>query len=466
MNVATSRLTLLATFVFVFLGFFPNPAIPISGEMGVQFNQLLALVLVPLVVLRRPPMLHLLLVVALLSMIVICGFVGLISSTAMNADLAVKMFVLIMLALIVMIPVGYYAERPNLGVITLGASLAILIHALIGLYQIQSFQNSVFPLPWIYNNPSFASAAAISETYALYIQRPFGLFPEPSAMGASIGPWLTILLGVLLRGERSGSLRRLERWVTIAAIVMGTLLMFQSRSGYTGLWLATLLPLVLYYPFVRSRPGWPRIAMVFAGGLVGIVALILSWNYVNSNLNRQSVSSNDSWAARQQSILIALSVPSRDPLHFVFGLGPGQAATYLQSTPPEDLLPSWYETTQTYDIVTVWSVLGTFYMENGLIALVVIGGMLFFVIRSIRRSSARLLGACTLAAWILGVTIATSYIPLSPIWMCLALLLVWDRLFIPAVDPDVMPSLGWVAPNPVDAVGRGERTAPTWTLAT
>jgi hypothetical protein len=464
--VATSRLTLLAAFVFVFLGFFPNPAIPISGEMGVQFNQLLALALVPLIFLRRPPMLHLMLVVLLLSMIVICGFAGLISSTAMHADLAVKMFVLIMLALVVMIPAGYYAKRPNLGMITLGASLAILIHALVGLYQIQSFQNSVFPLPWIYNNPSFASTAAVSETYAVYIRRPFGAFPEPSAMGASIGPWLTILLGLLLRGEFSGSLQRLQRWVTIVAIVLGTFLMFESRSGYTALWLATMLPLLLYYPFVKSRPGWPRIVMVFSGSLLGVAALILSWNYVNSNLNQGNMSSNDSWSARQQSIVIALTLPSRDPMHFLFGLGPGQAASYLQAGSASDLLPTWYETTETQDIVTIWSVLGTFYLENGLTALIVIGVILFLVNHAIWRSSARLIGYCTFVAWILGATIATSYIPLSPIWMCLALLLVWDRLFDPAVEPKDLPSPAWVAPVHVERAANRERTAPTWTLAT
>jgi hypothetical protein len=388
------------------------------------------------------------------------------ASTAMHADLAVKMFLVLMMAIVVVIPTGHFAERPNLGMIALGASLAILVHALVGLYQIQSFKNSAFPLPWIYNNPSFSSTADVAETYALYIRRPYGLFPEPSAMGASIGPWLVILLGLLLRGEYKGPGFRVQRWITITAIALGTYLMFQSGSGYTALWLATMLPVILYYPLAKSSPGWSRIVMAFSGCLIGVVALVFSWNYVNSTLNQVNVDSNDSWAARQQSILIALTVPNRDPLHFVFGLGPGQAATYLQSTPSEDLLPSWYETKQTYDIVTVWSVLGTFYMENGLIALLVIGGMLFYVIRSVWRSSARLIGFCTLGAWILGATIATSYIPLTPIWMCLALLLVWDRLFNPAVDTEVAPSRGWVAPVPVEAVSTRERALPAWTLAT
>jgi hypothetical protein len=53
-------------------------------------------------------------------------------------------------------------------------------------------------------------------------------------------------------------------------------------------------------------------------------------------------------------------------------------------------------------------------------------------LRAIVRSSAVLLGLCTLAPWLVGVGATTSYMSLSAIWFCLGVLLCWDRLFPPA----------------------------------
>ena len=48
---------------------------------------------------------------------------------------------------------------------------------------------------------------------------------------------------------------------------------------------------------------------------------------------------------------------------------------------------------------------------------------------AIARSGARLLGLCTLGSWLFSVGATTSYIALSPIWLFLAALFAWDRLF-------------------------------------
>ena len=51
------------------------------------------------------------------------------------------------------------------------------------------------------------------------------------------------------------------------------------------------------------------------------------------------------------------------------------------------------------------------------------------VLRAIARSSAIVLGLCTLGTWLVGVAVTTSYMPLSAIWLFLGALLSWDRLF-------------------------------------
>lgn len=433
-NQLTTKATLLAAFGFVFLAFFPNPALPISDQAGLQFNQLLAFALIPWILMRRPPLIHVAVVAALMAMVVVCSFISLIADASSLADLSAKMLIVILIAVVVIIPAGYFAERANLHAILLAASIAVLVHTMIGLYQILSFQNSIFPLPWIFNNPSFASMADDAETYALYVRRPFGLFPEPSAMGASLGPWLIILLGLVLRGSYSWTQRRGIFLVTVVTLLAGVFLMFQARSGYMALWLACLIPVIVYYGLASAQPGFSRIIRVYAGTLIGIVGVVIAWNYLSSSLNQETVASNSSWASRQQSLVIAFTAPAGDPIKFLFGFGPGQAPTYLQSNTSANLLPYWYSASETFEIDTVWSVLGTLYMENGLIAVIVIGGILTAAVRSIWRSSARVLGLSVLAAWLLGVTIATSYFPLSPIWICLAMLLVWDKLFDGAID--------------------------------
>jgi hypothetical protein len=446
-SIALPSIATCAAFAFIFLGFFPNPAIPLTGQIGLQANQLLAFALVPWIILRRTSIPHLLAVISLLSAAVVTGFVAVISDTTTHADLVIKMLVLLLISAIVIIPAGYYAEPRNLRVLTLSVSLALLVHVVVGQYQIESFKNSSLPFASLYNNPSFSSVSSVAETYATYVKRPFGLFPEPSALGACMGPWLIFLLGVFLQGSQVTTRSRTLRWLVLAAFVGGTYMMFQARSGYTPLWLASLIPVAMYYPIAKSKPGYSRIAKVAVGAVISVVLVVFTQSYVSSSLNSESVESNDSWAARQQSIVIGITAPSQDPKHFVFGFGPGQSATYLQTHSAGDLVPSWYSTEEIYDIQAVWSVFGTLYMENGFIGLIVIVGMCYVVVRSVWRSNARILGYSIFLSWLFGITIATSYFPLSPLWICLAVLLVWDRLFAKGQEP-FSDEPAWVAPNP------------------
>ena len=350
----------------------------------------------------------------------------------------IKGMIATFIAAIVLIPAGYLARPEHVVPILTGASAAMLIHAAVGIYQEMSYARSTFPFVGFYQNTSFLSVSGKSEDYALWIKRPFGLFPEPSAMTASVGPWLLVIAGMFLNHRLRAPIRPAARVLLILALVCGAILIFRARSGYTPLWVASLLPLIIYSPMVRGRvrkTRSPRLFFLLIGGIaVALLALIFAREQVGLN----EVEENSSWRARQQSIVIALTAPSDELATFIFGYGPGQTATYLSGTQTADLLPEWYRSNSVEQVTTVWSVLGTLYMEMGLIGLALIVAMLAAIGRAIARSSARLLGVCTLAAWLAGVTVTTSYFPLSPIWLCLALLLVWDRVFVPV--PAAVPA--------------------------
>lgn len=423
--------------LFAFLCFFPYPALAIGSTSGLQFNHLMALALVPLIALGRLPWRHLIVFMSLMCCLLLSGFCAMLWQSTVIADLFIKSFIAIGIASIVLIPGGYFAMAGNLAALAAGASLAILVHAGVGLYQAYQFSQSAFPLLGIYRNPSFLPLEDVAMDYALYIRRPFGLFPEPSAMASSLGPWLILLMGLMLRRDYRCRMPALARWAGGLALLCGVPLLLGARSGYAPLWVACALPILLVYPIVSASPGRVRSLRIIIMAILGSVLVFIAALFAQVQLGSDAASENDSWQARQQSILIGIVEPSRELFHFLFGFGPGQSATYLQQSATIDLLPAWYAPPTVESVSAVWSVLGTLYMETGLLGLAVMIVMVVFTVRAIMHSSARLLGACVFGAWLVGVTVTTSYFPLSSIWLVLAVLLGWDKLFEPG-EPAVL----------------------------
>jgi hypothetical protein len=79
--------------------------------------------------------------------------------------------------------------------------------------------------------------------------------------------------------------------------------------------------------------------------------------------------------------------------------------------------------------LAIFSLTVCYYMEMGIVGALAMLAVLAMVLRAVVRSSAVLLGLCTLGTWIVGVAATTSYMALSAIWLCLGVLLCWDRLF-------------------------------------
>ena len=392
---------------------------------------MVALALVPFIVMTRLPMRHIAAVGALVCGLWLAGFAALLLDNGVAPDIMVKAMIAIFIAAIVLIPAGYFSLPEHIVPILVGASFATVIHLAVGVYQEISYARSDFPFLGFYQNPSFSSVAGMSEDYALWIKRPFGLFPEPSAMTASLGPWLIVIAGVLLNYRLRAPIRPATRVLLLVALACGVTLIFRARSGYAPLWAASLFPLLMLSPVIRGRAQKTRSPRLFFLLVGGIAVAVLFFVFAREQVGSSDVDENSSWKARQQSIVIALTAPSRGLDTFLFGYGPGQAATYLIGTETADLLPKWYQSSSVEQVVTIWSVLGTLYMEMGLIGFALIVALLTAIGRAIARSSARMLGVSTLAAWLAGVTVTTSYFPLSPIWLCLALLLAWDRVFVP-----------------------------------
>ena len=234
-------------------------------------------------------------------------------------------------------------------------------------------------------------------------------------MAASIGPWLVLAAGLLLRRDPRFAPRTRARSLLWAAAALGTLLVIISRSGYVvplGLSLALLL---------LASPGRlaPRLAMMAA---IVAGAVLLNWSLsAGSLLDRIQGAGGSPWGGRSESMVLAITSLGRDIPTLVFGYGSGQSTLALLDRRVPDA-PSV--------VTAIWSVLLRYVMENGLLGALAIGWVLVRIIgRGIAGSSARLLGWCVLLSWLAGVTVTTSYMQLSSIWTMLALLIVWPSLF-------------------------------------
>src|SRR5262249_10115515 len=106
-----------------------------------------------------------------------------------------------------------------------------------------------------------------------------------------------------------------------------------------------------------------------------------------------------------------------------FGVGPGQSPPIIGRAMAGVPIP------EDEGSLAIFSLTVCYYMETGLLGALAIFTVLVMVLRSIVRSSAVLLGLCTLGTWLVGVAATTSYMALSAIWLCLGVLLSWDLLF-------------------------------------
>ena len=415
-----------AAFLFSFVCFLPNPALPIGNSTGLQAGQILALLSLPFVLISGLPKRQTLVLLLLLLPMLVSGYLVVLTGRALSNEVVLKSTIATVLVFLVLVPAGQVANKRYALPLLSGLAWGVMLNVAVGLYQVYSFARDEFPLPGLYQNPSFGSFITEDpESYALYVKRPFGIFPEPSAMAASIGPWLVLIVGLLLYPKLRHGMRRGLRVQLLLATVSGVALILLSSSGFTVWLLISLLlvglPALKDWVLRLHRPG-SLIAMI-AFVLVGVALVYFSLAYVGSRLDIQE---NSSWSARLGSIVWGLSYLGTSPAVLLFGVGPGQSTLLLQSPEAFNLLP---ESSGELAVTAVWSIVVRYVQEMGLLGAVALALTLIMVLRAIVRSSARLVGFSCLLAWLAGVILTTSYLPMLPLWLLLGVLLNWDRLF-------------------------------------
>jgi hypothetical protein len=323
----------------------------------------------------------------------------------------------------------------DLVVLLSALTTAFIANGAYGLYQYFEFHRRIFPFLSMYQfNRSFAGfSAATSQQYLQSSPRPMGLFPEPSAMSACVGPWLIVLLvGYALTTKANRRIGRLFRLSVFVAIVMSTLLLALSESGMAPIAIAGISVCTFYFAFAREtsvrqnsgtkvvteRPSVRPLSRKLFVALAGI--FVIGITALSSRLSR--VGGSSSWDARWESIDVGLHLLPNSLATFVFGVGPGQSPLLLRTVAPA-IIQFWGTT----PIAAIDSITGVYFVETGLIGIA--AWFILLVLASLRIMRApfyRFLGFLVLFVWLVAAAGTTSYLSLTPIWLLFGLLLTWD----------------------------------------
>ena len=412
-DATVQALVRLAAVAFGFLAMLPYPAVPVGSSTGLQAGHLFAAAaLVPLLL---APKFRLwmsfwpLLVAPLVLSLVRLGFAG-----DGDFSIGVKACISIAASMAAVVAAQLLAVRAPLPMLT-GIAAAAILHVFVGLLQLRGFAGGELPLLSLYVNPSFLSVQENADTIVRWVRRPFGLFPEPSAMAASLAPWV-VIWGAILSGQVY--LRqypsRAQRLLFAGAAAGSVLLIIFSRSGHTVFTLLAVFGLAMgWLRRARAGPGsYALMLLMFAVLIPGLIYLASS--SLGARMSKMSSLQNESWSMRWASIEHGFGLLfDGDALTVLFGIGTGQLSTLMS---------------QTAGVNAVWSLLFTYVIETGFVgALValVIGWELFTVWRRVRD---RFVFALVAFVWVAGIAVTTSYPALLSIWMVLGWLSVWPEV--------------------------------------
>jgi hypothetical protein len=410
---STARLAAVITGALGFFCFMPYAAVTVANTTAVQVGSMLTL-LVTLPVLffslRRGPLWMYALIIAPLCIAALkVAFTG-------DGDLSLCLKTVPVWALSCLTIVAAQVCAPRYAVALLtGIAAATVLHAAVGVWQYYSFANGQFPLAWLYVNPAFLSVQDNVDTIARYTQRPFGLFPEPSAMSSSLAPWVLFWIAELCGIIRLRQQPKTWQRVLFAVAAAGGLgLIILSRSGHAAVTMAAAIVFVGIW-FTRSRAtGASYLAIVVVFGIVLPTALYFAAESLSDRLGGKSDLGNSSWQDRTDSLRIGFwLVADGDLPTALFGLGPGLTSPQLQ---------------RVARLEAVWSVLLTYLYETGMVGLIVvcwIGAQLGRLWKSIRFDLAF---AAIFVTWLVGATVTTSYMELLSIWLTLGWLTVWPAV--------------------------------------
>ena len=374
-----------AAWLFAFACFFPYPALAIGGNTGLQVSQAAALAAIPFLV-ARPPGRSFWAILLLLGSVFVSTFLNHMFADVPLPDVLVKESIGMALAVLVIWPADWLADRDLFREVLAAAGAAIVLHSLIGLLQLYSFSKDQFPLLFLYVNPSFHSMQEWAEEYALYIKRPCGLFPEPSAMAASLGPWTVLLAGLLLDPGLRRRLGWRRAWPVLPPVACGCLMLALSGSGSTFALMAALLVICAGEVWRMVHAPRPSQLVMVALVLLSVASVL---GYAISQLSSDHLTGriDSSWGLRTASIRMGLTLNS-DPLNVAVGVGPGQSSPIIKSHWSGPPIP------KTQVDVAIFSVAVRYYAETGLLGAAALLAVLAMAVGAVARSSAVLLGLC------------------------------------------------------------------------
>lgn len=380
--------------LLVFLAFFPYPELAgIGDNFSVQLAQVLAL----LVVLTNVNRVLVLKSTAAAVALIVPGFVSLalvvILGRASNPTIAVGTFVTAFLVVACLPGFGLLASRrSDYQWLVPPVAIALIAHAAIATIQWLAFQRGDFPFTALFVNRSFADLQSLTEEWALYVQRPMGLFPEPSAAAAVIGPWSALLLITAL--DRGAKYRRLA----LAASLAGILTVIMGRSVYLFFLIPTVTAM-LVLALLDKRFDRSRIVVTMLGLTTLLAVAPSGW------WDRADLALNNSLATRMHSITGGMQLVAEDLSTAIIGLGPGQIGdSFARAGLPFD---------------AVYSLVANFFVASGVMMLIGVAYVVVLVGRSLRRGTEWAVAFLLLVSF----TVTTSYVNLLGMWLLLGVLL-------------------------------------------
>lgn len=408
-----------------FFAFMPYPALNVGNFTAVQIGNFLTLLLAaPLLLIpwrNQPFYLYLVLLIPLCVSFMKVAILG-----TGELDLCFKVTAVWGLTCLTLPVIQAYGARYALHVQT-GIAIATIIHTIVGLWQMHGFSAGYFPLTFLYVNNSFLSVQDNVEIIYRWIQRPFGLFPEPSAMSSSLAPWVLLWLAVLCNlVQLKQKPARWQRVLFGIAAAGGLALIIISRSGHAAVTLAAAVCFLGIW-FLRSK-ATPQsfLALLFVFGVLLPLVLWQASVALSDRLGGASAVGNSSWEDRSTSLLLgAKFLVSSDPWTTLFGFGAGHSSPILLR-----------ET----GLEAVWSVVLTYLYETGMVGVVFTTWVALAVIRAWLQAGRTFVFTAFIGVWFVGVMITTSYFQLLPIWVALGWMTIWPQVCQPVVEGRFVPS--------------------------
>jgi hypothetical protein len=406
--------------VFGFASMFVFPAIPIGRTQAIDATLILTAGLVffhPRIIFGATFPLMLLVMLPLVQ----SALATLSAGTAINPGIMPKTLVSYFMCYFPLVSGCELMRAGRLREVVLGVSLALPVHALVAVYQIISFDRlgTVPLLDLMATNPGMVMTSETAAEYAEFVQRPFGLFAEPSAMAACIGPWLLLILILVANQDRKPELRA-DRGILALALIAGCFLMAVSQSGQAVITVAGAA-VALLASFAGKRDASARRSrfwvLAATAGLLVATAIAVRWSFTDVEARTES-----SWDVRLSAFAFLPNALLHDVWTFLFGVGPGECYSMIQASArfAQNLPPK---------VGAIWSITGGYVAETGVLGLFCIGVIAWLAAVSIWRSTARTVGIVCGLVWFTGILLATSYIAQPSIWFFLAVLLNWSEQF-------------------------------------